>query len=116
MGDHLSFEGSVPKLKVSTSYGHPFFSVCFSSKEEMKRAFERGHLKAFRTAVQALYEFGGFDIEMGFNETYLGWEADFLGSWDAQSENSLFIDPMSNSSIVEKMQLRELYYGPSQKR
>jgi hypothetical protein len=110
------FDGSVPKLKVSNSYGHPFFSVCFSSKEDRKRAFERGHLKTFRTAVQALYEFGGFDIEKGFDETYLGWEADFLGSWDAESENSLFKDPMNNSSIVEKMRLRELYYAPSKNR
>lgn len=104
------FDGAFPQLKKTSSYGFPSFSVCFSSKEDMKRGFERGHLNAFRTAVHELYGFGGFDIEKGFEETYSGWEGDYLESWDPESKNSRFKDPMKNSWIVERLRLRGVYY------
>ncbi len=110
------FDGVFPQMKKTSSYGFPFFSVCFRSKEEMKRGFERGHLNAFRTAVHELYGFEGFDIEKGFEEIYSGWEADYLDSWDPESKNSPIKDPMKNSWIVERLRLRRIYYDHPQNR
>ena len=97
-----SFTGSRPELKRSSSYGYPQFSVCFKTKEEMIQAFESGHLKKFRSIVAELYGFGGFDIEKGFDETYVGWEEDF--------RESMKTDPSSQIWIDETLQRRAHYY------
>ena len=100
-----TFDGFRPELKRTSSYGYPFFSVCFRTKEEMNQAFESGHLKAFRTAIAELYGFGGFDIEKGFDETYVGWEQDF--------RESMKSDPSGNFWIEKKLKQRAEHYGAS---
>ena len=96
------FQGYRPELREADSYGYPSFTVCFRTKEEMNRAFECGHLKASREAVAELYNYGGFDIEKGFDETYRGWEEDF--------KEARKIDPTGNLWITEKLRLRSLHY------
>lgn len=91
-----TFPGIKPELEKSSSYGFPFFSVCFETKDEMKRAIASGHVGAFKGAIVQLYGHGGFDITKGFEATYRGWKEDFLVS--------LKIDPSGNTWIAEKVQ------------
>ncbi|MFD2256774.1 hypothetical protein ACFSSA_08815, partial [Luteolibacter algae] len=100
-----SFQGTHPELKRTNSYGYPFFTVHFGTKEEMIRAFESGHLDAFRAAIARLHDFDGFDIEKGFDETYVGWEADYTAA--------MTDDPNRNPWFDEKLRLRELHYSSS---
>ena len=104
-----SFQGAHPELKRTNSYGYPFFTVHFSTKEEMILAFESRHLDAFRTAISHLHDYDGFDIEKGFDETYVGWEADYTAS--------MTDDPNRNPWFDEKIRLRESHYTspPKQK-
>lgn len=98
-----TFPGSKPELKRSSSYGYPFFSICFSTKSEMEGAYASGHITAFKTALAELYAYGGFDIERGFDATYIGWEADL--------RESMKLDPSGNAWIAEKNRRAEQAAG-----
>lgn len=92
-----SFPGARPTWKQSSSYGFPSFSVCFSTKDDMLRAFASGHAGAFRSAIVRLFGYDGFDISKAFEMTYRGWEKDFA--------ESLEIDPTGNTWLEERARL-----------
>lgn len=89
-----TFDGPKPELRKSSSYGFPFFSVIFETKEEMNRAIASGHVGRFRASIVKLYGFEGFDIDRGFEATYRGWKEDFLASLET--------DPTGEAWIAEK--------------
>ena len=97
-----TFRGARPEVKRSDIYGHPFFSIQFASKEDMIDAFESGQLSEFRTSIARLYSYGVFRISRGFDETYVGWEADYTAAISS--------DPENNAWEKEMQRLRDLHY------
>ena len=96
------FPGARPNLKQTSSYGYPFFNIQFGTKDEMILAFESGRIYTFRKAIARLYDRDGFDIEKGFDETYVGWEDDYKAA--------MTDDPNNNPLFREKLRLRDLHY------
>jgi hypothetical protein len=72
-----TFAGSKPRYEEGSSYSFRTFTLTFVSKDEMKKAEETGHLRDFKTAIQALCGHTGsksrpFDAEWAVHATYEG--------------------------------------------